>query len=281
MSEDALKNGVSPTSANPGVRDSVVIFEDVSIAFDLKPVLQNISFTVQRGETRIILGPAGGGKSVLMKLVNGLIRPDSGTIRVFGEDVTNMREVDLFKLRGRIGMVFQESALFDSLSVEDNVAYRLHEDHVPEEEAHKRVIEALQFVELEQTIAKFPSELSGGMRRRVSIARAIIAKPDLILYDSPTGGLDPITSTTIVELVIKQRDVTHTTSLIITHRLQDAFLLARNRFNLQTGKVVPIPNGGIDDSTKFLVLNEGKIVFDGTTHELIHSTDPWLKDYLA
>jgi phospholipid/cholesterol/gamma-HCH transport system ATP-binding protein len=192
-----------------------------------------------------------------------------------------MREVDLFKLRGRIGMVFQESALFDSLSVEDNVAYRLHEDHVPEEEAHKRVVEALQFVELEQTIAKFPSELSGGMRRRVSIARAIIAKPDLILYDSPTGGLDPITSTTIVELVIKQRDVTHTTSLIITHRLQDAFLLARNRFNLQTGKVEPIPNGGIDDSTKFLVLNEGKIVFDGATHELIHSTDPWLKDYLA
>jgi phospholipid/cholesterol/gamma-HCH transport system ATP-binding protein len=281
MSEDALKNGVLPSQANPGVEDSVVIFEGISIAFDLKPVLQNISFTVHRGETRIILGPAGGGKSVLMKLVNGLIRPDSGRIRVFGEDVTTMREVDLFKLRGRIGMVFQESALFDSLSVEDNVAYRLHEDHVPEEEAHKRVVEALQFVELEQTIAKFPSELSGGMRRRVSIARAIIAKPDLILYDSPTGGLDPITSTTIVELVIKQRDVTHTTSLIITHRLQDAFLLARNRFNLQTGKVEPIPNGGIDDSTKFLVLNEGKIVFDGATHELIHSTDPWLKDYLA
>src|SRR6202012_890326 len=169
-----------------------------------------------------------------MKLANGLIRPDSGTIRIFGEDITHMRETDLFKLRARIGMVFQESALFDSLSVEDNVAYRLHEDHVPEEEAHKRVVEALQFVELEQTIAKFPSELSGGMRRRVSIARAIIAKPDLILYDSPTGGLDPITSTTIVELVIKQRDVTHTTSLIITHRLQDAFTLAMNRFNTTT-----------------------------------------------
>jgi phospholipid/cholesterol/gamma-HCH transport system ATP-binding protein len=281
MSEDVSKSAASSITANPGAEEPVVVFEDVSIAFDLKSVLQNISFNVQRGETRIILGPAGGGKSVLMKLVDGLIRPDSGMIRVFGEDVTTMREVDLFKLRGRIGMVFQESALFDSLSVEDNVAYRLHEDHVPEEEAHKRVIEALQFVELEQTIARFPPELSGGMRRRVSIARAIIAKPDLILYDSPTGGLDPITSTTIVELVIKQRDVTHTTSLMITHRLQDAFLLARNRFNAQTGKVEPIPNGGIDDSTKFLVLNEGKIVFDGTTHELIHSTDPWLKDYLA
>jgi phospholipid/cholesterol/gamma-HCH transport system ATP-binding protein len=281
MPADIASGDLSQTQQSPDSADPVVIFEDVSITFDIKPVLQNISFTVHRGETRIILGPAGGGKSVLMKLVNGLIRPDSGTIRVFGEDVTRMRETDLFKLRGRIGMVFQESALFDSLSVEDNVAYRLHEDRVPEEEAHNRVIEALRFVELEQTIAKFPSELSGGMRRRVSIARAIIAKPDLILYDSPTGGLDPITSTTIVELLIKQRDVTHTTALVITHRLQDAFLLARNRFNRQTGKIEPIPNGGIDDSTKFLVLNEGKIVFDGTTHELVHSTDPWLKEYLS
>ncbi len=266
---------------NPDTAQPVVVFEDVSIMFDVKPVLQNISFTVQRGETRIILGPAGGGKSVLMKLVDGLIRPDSGVIRVFGEDVTKMRETDLFKLRGRIGMVFQESALFDSLSVEDNVAYRLHEDRVPDEEAHKRVVEALQFVELEQTISKFPSELSGGMRRRVSIARAIISSPDLILYDSPTGGLDPITSTTIVELVVKQRDVSHTTALMITHRLQDAFFLARHSFNPKSGKVEPIPSDGIDDSTKFLVLNEGKVVFDGETEGLIHTTDPWLKDYLS
>jgi phospholipid/cholesterol/gamma-HCH transport system ATP-binding protein len=281
MPEDLVNRRVSLNQTDTGSTEPVVIFEDVSIAFDLKPVLQNISFTVFRGETRIILGPAGGGKSVLMKLVDGLIRPDSGIIRVFGEDITKMQERDLFKLRSRIGMVFQESALFDSLTVEDNVAYRLHEDHIPEEEAHKRVIEALQFVELEQTIEKFPPELSGGMRRRVSIARAIISSPDLILYDSPTGGLDPITSTTIVELVVKQRDVSHTTALLITHRLQDAFLLARHRFNSKSGKVEPIPNGGIDDSTKFLVLNEGKVVFDGTTHELVHSTDPWLKDYLA
>lgn len=272
---------VAQLQQNPDSADPVVVFEDVSITFDIKPVLQNISFTVHRGETRIILGPAGGGKSVLMKLANGLIRPDSGTIRIFDEDITRMRETDLFKLRARIGMVFQESALFDSLSVEDNVAYRLHEDRVPEEEAHNRVVEALRFVELENTIAKFPSELSGGMRRRVSIARAIIAKPDLILYDSPTGGLDPITSTTIIDLVIKQRDVSHTTSLLITHRLQDAFLLARNRFNQQTGKIEPIPNGGVDDNTKFLVLNEGQVVFDGTTQELVHSTDPWLKEYLS
>ena len=281
MPADIAPGDVAQTRQSPDSAEPVVVFDDVSITFDIKPVLQNISFTVCRGETRIILGPAGGGKSVLMKLANGLIRPDSGTIRVFGEDVTRMRETDLFKLRARIGMVFQESALFDSLSVEDNVAYRLHEDRVPEEEAHKRVVEALRFVELENTIEKFPSELSGGMRRRVSIARAIIARPDLILYDSPTGGLDPITSTTIIDLVIKQRDVSHTTSLLITHRLQDAFLLARNRFNQQTGKIEPIPNGGIDDSTKFLVLNEGRVVFDGNTHELVHTNDPWLKEYLS
>src|ERR1700728_4942518 len=281
MPADIAPGNSPQTEQSPDSAEPVVVFEGVSTPFDIKPVLQNISFAVQPGETRIILGPAGGGKSVLMKLVDGLIRPDSGSIHVFGEDIAHMRETDLFKLRGRIGMVFQESALFDSLSVEDNVAFRLHEEHVPEEEAHKRVIEALRFVELEQTIAKFPPELSGGMRRRVSIARAIISNPDLILYDSPTGGLDPITSTTIVELLIKQRDVTHTTSLMITHRLQDAYLVARSHFNQETGKVEPIPNNGIDESTKFLVLNEGKVVFDGTTHELVHTTDPWLKEYLS
>jgi len=261
--------------------EAVVSFENVSIAFDGKVVLDDISFFVHPAETRIILGPAGCGKSVLMKLTNGLMKPDSGTIRVFGEDVTAMSENDLFKLRARIGMVFQESALFDSLSVEDNVAYRLHEDRVPENDAHNRVVEALHFVDLDHAITKFPSELSGGMRRRVSIARAIISSPDLILYDSPTGGLDPITSTTIVELIIKQRDVSHTTSLLITHRLQDAFTLAMNHFNKDTGKMERIPNNGLEDSTRFLVLNEGKIVFDGSTHELVHTDDPWLKEYLS
>ena len=270
-----------PTQSRPAENEPVVVFENVSIAFDLKPVLEKISFSVTHGETRIILGPAGGGKSVLMKLADGLLKADSGTIRVFGEDITTMPETELFKLRARIGMVFQESALFDSLSVEDNVAYRLHEDGVPEDEAHARVVEALKFVGLEQAIAKFPPELSGGMRRRVSIARAIISKPDLILYDSPTGGLDPITSTTIIELVMKQRDVSHTTSLLITHRLQDAFTLATHRYDLETEAMDPIPNGGIDESTKFLVLNEGKVVFDGTTPELVGSDDPWLRQYLS
>jgi len=262
----------------------VVVFNDVSITFDVKPVLEHISFTVAPAETRIILGPAGCGKSVLMKLANGLICPDSGSIKVFGQEVNTMREVDLYKLRNRIGMVFQESALFDSLTVEDNVAYRLHEEGDDPADAHKRVEEVLNFVDLPNAISKFPSELSGGMRRRVSIARAIITNPDLILYDSPTGGLDPITSTTIVELVIKQRDVSHTTSLLITHRLQDAFTLATNRFNPDSNKMEPISksdNNGIDDSTKFLVLNEGKVVFDGNTEDLVHTQDPWLKQYLA
>ncbi len=271
----------SPQETNSAENGPVVVFDDVSIKFDLKTVLQNISFSVAAGETLIILGPAGCGKSVLMKLANGLMCPDSGTISIFGQEITSMKEVDLYKLRSRIGMVFQESALFDSLSVEENVAYRLHEDNVSDEESHTRVVEALKFVGLEQAIDKFPSELSGGMRRRVSIARAIITGPDLILYDSPTGGLDPITSTTIVELVVKQRDVSHATSLLITHRLQDAFTLATNHFNNESGKMELIPGGGIDPSTKFLVLNEGKIVFHDTTEALVHSEDPWLKNFLS
>jgi phospholipid/cholesterol/gamma-HCH transport system ATP-binding protein len=270
-----------PTQATTPDTSPIVVFERVSITFDIKPVLEDLSFTVAPGETRVILGPAGCGKSVLMKLANGLLRPDTGAIRIFGQDITQMRETDLYPFRSRIGMVFQESALFDSLSVEDNVAYRLHEEKVPEAEAHARVEEALKFVELEQAIAKFPSELSGGMRRRVSIARALITKPDLILYDSPTGGLDPVTSTTIIELVVKQRDVSHTTSLLITHRIQDAFTLAMNRYNPATSHMERIPNDGIDPNTKFLVLNERKIVFNGTTEELVSSTDPWLKDYLS
>ena len=216
-----------------------------------------------------------------MKLANGLIEPDSGEIRVFGRLLSDMTEREMFEMRAHIGMVFQESALFDSLNVEDNVAYRLHEERASEEEAHDRVVEALRFVELEKAIEKFPSELSGGMRRRVSIARAIITKPELILYDSPTGGLDPITSTTIIELVVKQRDVSHATALLITHRLQDAFTLATHRWDTEQNHMVPIPDKGLDPGTKFLVLNEGRVVFDGTTRDLTSSHDPWLKAYLA
>jgi phospholipid/cholesterol/gamma-HCH transport system ATP-binding protein len=259
----------------------VVVFDDVSIGFDGKPVLNNLSFKVERGETLIILGPAGCGKSVLLKLANGLMAPDSGDICIFGQDIVQMSEYDLYTLRARIGMVFQESALFDSLSVEDNVAYRLHEERVPSDEAHQRVVEALHFVDLDHAIAKFPSELSGGMRRRVSIARAIIANPDLILYDSATGGLDPITSTTIIELCIKQRDVSRTTSLFVTHRLQDAFTMATHTWNVKENKMELIPNGGVDETTRFLMLNEGKVVFYGNTEELVHTQDPWIKDFIS
>jgi phospholipid/cholesterol/gamma-HCH transport system ATP-binding protein len=258
----------------------MLAFDDVSIGFDGHEVLTNVTFSIAHGETRILLGPAGGGKSVLMKLANGLMEPDSGDIRVFGRSLRDMTENQMFEMRAHVGMVFQESALFDSLDVEDNVAYRLQEEHVAPKEVHDRVVEALQFVELEKAIDKFPSELSGGMRRRVSIARAIISRPDLILYDSPTGGLDPITSTTIIELVVKQRDVSQTTCLLITHRLQDAFTLATHRFNQQTHCMERIPNNGIDPRTKFLVLNEGRVVFDGPTLELTHTTDPWLKEYI-
>lgn len=192
-----------------------------------------------------------------------------------------MPEEDLFRLRETIGIVFQEGALFDSLTVRDNVGYRLMEQHLPDAEIDERVTEALRFVELEHTLTKLPSELSGGMRRRVAIARAIITKPDLLLYDSPTGGLDPITSTTIIELVIKQRDFYGTSSLLVTHRLQDAFMLVSHRFNKETGHVEPLPDGTTDPSTSFLVLHQGKLVFDGSTHDLVHSDDEFLKQYLA
>lgn len=260
--------------------EPVVVFDGVSLRFGNNLVLEDISFTVKGAETRILLGPAGVGKSVLLKLVNGLIRPSSGTIRVFGEDINKMREEDLFKLRENIGMVFQEGALFDSLSVRGNVAYRLTEDKVPEEEIDRRVREALRFVELEDTIDKAPSQLSGGMRRRVSIARAIVSAPELILYDSPTGGLDPITSHTIIELVIKQRDVYGSSSLVVSHRLQDAFMLATHCFDKKTNKMEKLPDGKIDASTSFLVLHQGRLVFDGSTLDLVHSDDPFLKEYL-
>jgi len=275
------QTAVVAESAQRSPDEPAVVFEHVSIGFEGKQVLRNLSFTVKQGETRILLGPAGVGKSVLLKLADGLMRPDSGRIFVFGEEVSAMPEEQLFKLRSRIGIVFQEGALFDSLTVRDNVAYRLMEEHLPHDDIEKRVIEALRFVELEHTLDKFPSQLSGGMRRRVAIARAIINRPDLLLYDSPTGGLDPITSTTIIELVIKQRDVYRTSSLLVTHRLQDAFTLVSHRFNRETNKMEPLPEGQIDPQTSFLMLDEGKLVFDGSTHDLIHSDDPFIKEYLS
>src|SRR3984893_1434548 len=214
-----------------------IIFEDVPLAFAENDVLRGVSFRLNRGETKALFGVAGSGKSLILKLVLGLIRPDSGRVIVLGQDVTQMPEKDLFELRGKIGMVFQESALFDSLTVRENVAFRLMEEHgIYDEPIDRRVREALSFVELEHTVELFPSELSGGMRRRVAIARAIITQPELLLYDSPTGGLDPVTSNTIVELIMKQRDVYRTSSLLVTHRLQDAFTMATHEFDPNTSQ---------------------------------------------
>jgi phospholipid/cholesterol/gamma-HCH transport system ATP-binding protein len=274
-------NALTPSAASTPSAEPVVVFEDVSIGFDRKPVLENISFEVRSGEMRILLGPAGVGKSVLLKLVNGLLRPDSGRIFVFGKEITAMREADLFELRGSIGTVFQEGALFDSLNVRDNVGYRLTEERLPEDEITTRAEEALRFVEMEHTLTKFPAELSGGMRRRVAIARAIVTNPKLILYDSPTGGLDPITSTTIIELVMKQRDVSHTSSLVVTHRIQDAFILAKHRFNRTTNRMEPLPPHQTDPNTSFLMLHQGRLVFDGTTKELVHSDDAFIREYIT
>jgi phospholipid/cholesterol/gamma-HCH transport system ATP-binding protein len=239
-----------------------------------------VSFAVGPRETRILLGPAGVGKSVLLKTANGLICPESGKVILFGEDISQLREVDLFPLRLRTGMVFQEGALFDSLTVRDNVAYQLIQEEVPDDEIDTRVLEALRFVGLEQTFSLFPGSLSGGMRRRVAIARALIRQPELLLYDSPTGGLDPGTSTTIIELIVKQRDFYRTPSLMVTHRLQDAFTMCTHRFDADKGGMVKLPEGETDPNTTFLMMNEGKIIFDGSLHELVHSEDPFVKEFL-
>jgi phospholipid/cholesterol/gamma-HCH transport system ATP-binding protein len=258
----------------------VVVFRNVTIAFDGPPVLDDVSFSIAPGETRILLGPAGVGKSVLLKLVNGLLRPDQGSILLFGEEISHMPEQQLFPLRTRTGMVFQEGALFDSLSVRDNVAYQLIQEQVPDAEIDQRVRAALRFVELEETFDLFPASLSGGMRRRVAIARAFIRQPELLLYDSPTGGLDPLTSTTIIELIVKERDVYHTPSLMVTHRLQDALLLCNHRFDLEQGRMVPLPKGETDPATTFLMLENGRLIFDGSLHELVKSKNPFVREFL-
>jgi phospholipid/cholesterol/gamma-HCH transport system ATP-binding protein len=259
---------------------SVVDLRGVSIAFDGPPVLEDISFSVAPAETRILLGPAGVGKSVLLKLIIGLLPPQAGTIHLFGEDISHLPEEKQFPLRSRAGMVFQEGALFDSLTVRDNVAYQLIQERVPDEEIDSRVHEALRFVGLEETFDMYPVSLSGGMRRRVAIARALIHDPELILYDSPTGGLDPVTSTTIIELIVKQRDVHSTPALLVTHRLQDAFTMCTHRFDKDQDRMVPLPDGQVNLNTTFLMLEAGRIILDGSLHELLHSTNNEVREFL-
>ena len=258
----------------------VVALHDVSVAFDGPSVLKQITFSVAPGETRILLGPAGVGKSVLLKAIIGLLRPQQGSVELFGQDITTMPEQELFPLRARTGIVFQEGALFDSLTVRDNVAFQLIQERVADEVIDFRVREALSFVGLEQTFDLFPASLSGGMRRRVAIARALIHDPELILYDSPTGGLDPVTSTTIIELIVKQRDVHSTPALMVTHRLQDAFTLCNHRFDPEQNRMVQLPEGQSNPNTTFLMLDEGRLIFDGSLHELVHSTDKFVREFL-
>jgi len=248
-----------------------------------KPVLDGVSFRIYRGETKIIIGASGSGKSTILKLIMGLDKPDEGQILVEGEDITRLKERQLVSVRQKIGMVFQESALFDSLSVRENVAYRLYEMNFDDSEIDNKVRESLGFVGLEDAIDKMPSELSGGMKRRVALARALIGQPEIMLYDEPTAGLDPITSKKINELIIALRDIKNVTGVFVTHRMRDAFTLATeyatngaNRIHFQTeGNFLCIAN------TRFLMLREGKIVFEGPDEVLRRSDDEYIKRFLS
>jgi phospholipid/cholesterol/gamma-HCH transport system ATP-binding protein len=262
---------------------SAIVFENVALGFGDNEVLRGVSFRLARGETRALFGVAGSGKSLILKLAIGLIRPDSGRITVLGCDIGQMSEEQLFDLRAKIGMVFQESALFDSLTVRENVAYRLMGVHsIYNDEIDHKVREVLRFVELEHTLDLYPSELSGGMRRRVAIARALITQPELLLYDSPTGGLDPVTSNTIIELIVKQRDVNQTSALLVTHRLQDAFTMATHHYDQQAKRMVPLPPGQhCEVPMSFLVLRDGKVIFDGDLHQLAITQDEYIREYIS
>jgi phospholipid/cholesterol/gamma-HCH transport system ATP-binding protein len=248
------------------------------------PVLKNISFTVRRGETKIILGGSGSGKSTILKLIIGLEKVDEGEILVDGEEITSYSESQLMEVRKKLGMVFQEGALFDSLSVADNVAYRLHEQSdLDDDEIRSIVKKTLGFVELEDAIEKMPAELSGGMRRRAAIARALVGNPKIMLYDEPTAGLDPLTARTINELVIKLRDLEGVSSVFVTHRLRDAFTMANEYLGHQNGilRYMTEEEGNIClVNTRFLMLKDGEIVFDGVDEEIRQSRDDYIQKFL-
>jgi len=264
--------------------EPVVVFDDVHLGFEDHEVLRGVSFKIEARETKVLLGESGSGKTLILKLAAGLIRPDSGRILVMGQDLSRKSEVELLDFRRKIGFVFQEGALFDSLDVNENVAFRLREEHVPDEEVETRVHEALRFVEMEQAIDKFPDELSGGMRRRVSIARALVDRPSIVFYDSPTAGLDPVTSQTIITLILRLRDTLGVTSVLATHRLQDAFGLANFRFDEKANRVEKLPQNGARGHgapTNVLVLKDGEIYFQDSADNLLKSTDKYLGQFLA
>ena len=265
-------------------------FENVTVRFGDVVALNGMSFDVKTGETRIILGAAGSGKTVLLKTAMGLNAASDGKVFLFDEDVTHMPERQMFAIRRKIGMLFQESALFDSMTIAQNVAYPLLTDaevnpkaRMPRDKMEGAVRDSLRFVELEQTLQKYPSELSGGMRRRAAIARAVVTKPPLLLYDSPTAGLDPITAHTIMALIVKERDVDNTTALVVTHRYQDGNLVANFRYNPDSGRLDPAAGkegSGTGNNTIFMVLKEGRLVFEGKQKELEASTDSYVSKFV-
>jgi phospholipid/cholesterol/gamma-HCH transport system ATP-binding protein len=271
---------------NAALSEPVISFEDVRLGFGEGDILRGVSFYVLPRETKVLVGETGTGKTLILKLAAGLLKPIAGHVRVLGRDLGAMTEAELLPFRREIGFVFQEGALFDSMTVADNVAYRLNEEGVEPRETDARVREALSFVEMEDAIDKIPAELSGGMRRRVSIARALVSRPPIVLYDSPTAGLDPITSQTIITLILRLRDTQGVTSLLATHRLQDAFALANYRFDPAQNRVLKasLPeftsrNG--QPSTNFLVLREGKVYFEGGPQAVLESPDAYLKKFLV
>ena len=259
-----------------------VVFEHVSFGFDDHVVLRDTSFAVPKGSTSILLGASGAGKSVILKLILGLFRPDTGAIFVNGHRIDNMKEQDLLQVRADVGMLFQESALFDSLTVAENVGYRLYEEtRMPDAQVRQRVEEVLGFMELGDYIDRFPSELSGGQRRRVAIARAMAARPNLLLLDDPTTGLDPIVATTVDDEIVKLRDLEHVTSIIVTHQIRDAFYVATHEavrtdahFDIVTADTSGRP------LASFMVLHEGRIHFTGSAGDLLGSGDSYLKELM-
>ncbi|MGA2433804.1 MAG: ATP-binding cassette domain-containing protein [Bryobacteraceae bacterium] len=270
-----------------GQTEAILRFDRVTVGGADARALDGISFAVASGATLILFGAAGSGKTVLLKTALGLIRPDAGRVVLFGRDITDLKEEELFDIRGRVGVLFQEGGLFDSLTIEENVSYPLENQKVlqglPVGERHRRAEEALRFVELEHTLDKFPSELSGGMRRRVGIARAIVTEPALVLYDSPTAGLDPITAYTIISLIVKGRDLRNTATVMATHRFQDGHFLATSRFDRETGRIERVdPDGGNhpEARTEFMVLREGQVVFEGGLQALLASSDPYISQFV-
>jgi phospholipid/cholesterol/gamma-HCH transport system ATP-binding protein len=262
----------------------VVVFDKVRLAFDEKVVLKGLSFTVIKGHTKIILGASGSGKSTILKIITGLLRADEGVVWVNGQRVDQMSELQLMKVRGDLGMIFQEGALFDSLTVRENVGYKYYEEtDMPLEQVDRRVEEVLGFIGLAEHIDKMPSELSGGQRRRVAIARAMAFKPSILLYDEATTGLDPITATTVDEEIIKLRDLEGVSSIVVTHQLRDAFYVATHmavRDDAGAVRIVPATPEKSEEA-EFIMIKDGTICFEGSAEELRHSTDPYLQTFLS